>query len=168
MIPESALPSPTKLCPPNWSYICPYIIISGLLGGIASAVGVYATTDYGDNIGVVFPELVNGRSKAEQFGVQFAAVGVTLAFAICGGLLTGKLMTLIPNSPELLFSDRQYFNMPDDFYKLHGEKANSAGNATGKKATRKAKFKRKMSVSMRGVQFSTTESPKNKWHKSTE
>jgi len=125
----------------------------GVIGGLASALGVLATVDYGDNLDYI---LKDGRSRGQQAGYQLAALVITLLIAVVGGLGTGFLMRYIPQ-PVYLFNDQQYFSVPDDFY----DQDKDLSDSPLKKKRNKA-FKRRQSVAQRGVQFSTTSSPRLK------
>ena len=63
-------------------------------------------------------------------------------------MITGYLMKLVPNAPDLLFSDHQYFSVPDDFY-------DQDRKAVAAVAARRAagKLRKRKSVSARGVSF---------------
>ena len=114
----------------------------GLLGGIGGALSasIADTTLYGETIGTVFPArmdtIVNGtitvagRSAGAQGGAQLAALGITVAVAIVGGVITGFIikapfllgpgknaacMTCGASSdPSLWYDDEQYWEVPAD------------------------------------------------------
>ena len=83
-------------------------IMGGLIGGISA--GQASDQLYGQSIGSVFPrrspktpsaaELAvgitagDGLSAADQAGIQYAALAITLCFAIIGGILVGFIIKL--------------------------------------------------------------------------
>jgi len=86
-------------------------IISGL-GGILAA-GLATPETYGDGLLKVFS--VEGRTVGQLAGYQAAALGVSLGFAVVGGLITGLILRLpIWDQPrgEQIFDDEDYWLMP--------------------------------------------------------
>lgn len=91
----------------------------GILGGIAGAIsaGTAGSTAYGAAISSIFPArhpvdpafpFAKGWSAITQGSYQFAALMVTIAFAIGGGLITGYIMKLRifdPLATEDLYED---------------------------------------------------------------
>ncbi len=105
-------------------------ILAALAGAVAAAM---ATKDlYGDNLFAIFSArapvedmdanstltgdgdmMMESRSAGEQAAFQLAALGVTLAFAIVSGALTGLLMKIpFLNEPEDddLFEDKPFWD----------------------------------------------------------
>jgi len=68
--------------------------LPGFLGGLAGVFAVLAasSTNYGEPLSKLFPEMANGRSKGDQAGMQAAALFVTLAMALVSGALTGLII----------------------------------------------------------------------------
>lgn len=91
----------------------------GILGGVAGAIsaGTAGSTAYGAAISSIFPArhpvdpafpFAKGWSATTQGAYQFAALMVTIAFAIGGGLITGFIMKLRffdPYTTEDLYED---------------------------------------------------------------
>jgi ammonium transporter Rh len=111
----------------------------GILSGVASAIGaaVASTSDYGNQLYVVFPARTptdpsqtlvdamaaeglsvptgDSRSAISQGGYQFAAVLVTFALAISSGLLTGWIIRMsVFDPPSMYFTDAEYWHMGED------------------------------------------------------
>eukprot|EP01114_Cavostelium_apophysatum_P019573 TRINITY_DN6345_c0_g1_i2.p1 TRINITY_DN6345_c0_g1~~TRINITY_DN6345_c0_g1_i2.p1 ORF type:complete len:781 (+),score=118.55 TRINITY_DN6345_c0_g1_i2:53-2344(+) len=83
--------------------------IIGAIAGISAAAWAPAGV-YGLQLSVVFPDRP-GRSAQSQALHQFAYLGITLGFAIVGGLLTGLFVRLIPR-PKKFFVDDQHWEVP--------------------------------------------------------
>jgi len=117
----------------------------GVLGGLISAIAAVATSQYGDNIGTVMPEVAKDRTQGEQMGIQFAALGTTLIIAVVGGLITGAVMNLVVKpDPTALFSDHQYFEVNDDFHDKPdvADKEEDAAKATAAQAPKSMEKKK--------------------------
>lgn len=64
-----------------------------------------------------------GWSSGKQAAFQFAALAVTLALAIAGGLLTGVIVKqpfFDPLRDEALYDDGEFWEVPSDFRPLPG------------------------------------------------
>eukprot|EP01105_Mastigella_eilhardi_P028233 TRINITY_DN917_c0_g1_i1.p1 TRINITY_DN917_c0_g1~~TRINITY_DN917_c0_g1_i1.p1 ORF type:complete len:224 (+),score=61.92 TRINITY_DN917_c0_g1_i1:741-1412(+) len=93
----------------------------GLLGGLVAVISARLAhvDDYGDQLGAVFPARAHGdRSAAVQSALQLAAIGVTLGFALVGGVLAGFVM-FMPIYPDRItkkknfFNDQPFWHIPD-------------------------------------------------------
>lgn len=113
-----------------------------LLAAIISAIMAAITTleTYDDHLKDVFPAMVSnknesgftiaGRTGMEQAGFQLAALGVTLAIAIVGGLITGFILS---TTSSILFSDVNVDNMYTDdicwiIHEGHGHAPSNGNN----------------------------------------
>ncbi|PVD27461.1 hypothetical protein C0Q70_12621 [Pomacea canaliculata] len=98
----------------------------GLLAGISAAVmGALSSPDtWGDSMCKIFPAREGcgdnstdlNRSALEQGGYQMAALSVTLAIAIGGGILTGFILKIpFLDAPErdMLFDDQHSWNVAE-------------------------------------------------------
>jgi len=65
-------------------------IIGGLGGFISSATA--SKNLYGENLGIIFEGISDGRSNVDQGLYQLAALGTTLGISIGGGLITGLIV----------------------------------------------------------------------------
>ena len=100
----------------------------GVLAGLAGAVmaAMSSKENWGSTLYDIFPEMatsnstgtmIAGRSAVAQGGYQIAALIVTLAIAIVGGIITGFIMKLsIWDSPkaELFFDDNHAWNVAEE------------------------------------------------------
>ena len=73
--------------------------IPGLIGGTVGAISASLASDtvYGDNITQIFAAR-EYRSAFEQGGYQFAALLISIAMAICGGAITGKICNMFQDT----------------------------------------------------------------------
>lgn len=85
----------------------------GILGGVAGAISAASATDekYGENITEIFSAR-DDRSAGEQGAYQAATLGVTLAFAIFGGLITGLIVKNLTPRKKTFFSDEDDWHIP--------------------------------------------------------
>ena len=76
--------------------------IPGIIGGLGGFISASLAdnTLYGDNISTIFPARANGRSAIEQGLYQLAALVTTLCISLCGGLITGFIVKLLPETDE--------------------------------------------------------------------
>merc|ERR1719238_1930591 len=117
----------------------------GIIGAVGGAISAMAAGDtlYGVNVGTVFPRRAPvppnataaekhqfGLSAAEQMGIQFAALCVTLGISIVGGIITGliiKAPCLLPpgrkapwskigesSSENYWYQDHHYWEVPEN------------------------------------------------------
>jgi ammonium transporter Rh len=80
----------------------------GIIGGTAGALvsGFLDDEAFGANIAEIYPARAN-RTASEQLGFQFAALFVTLTFALVGGALTALAVKAIePDTKENEFMDK--------------------------------------------------------------
>jgi len=93
--------------------------IPGILAAIIGAIvcGFASFDTYGHNLFEVFPALKDGRTAWGQTGYQFAGLGVTLAMAIGGGLITGFILRL----PIWIQLDEQSYYDDEDFWEVPHE-----------------------------------------------
>jgi len=112
--------------------------IMGAVGG-AVAAGLAGDVLYGETVGSVFSARADGRTAAEQAGFQLAALGVTLAFSIVGGIITGFIVKMPcfaynghvqgeekvataaavvnighSNDPRIWYNDAYYWEVPEE------------------------------------------------------
>ena len=107
-------------------------ILGAVMGGISA--GQASENLYGQSIATVFPNrdpAGKAYTAGEQAGVQFAALGITLCFAIVGGILTGliiKMPCFLPpeakksgcctigesNNRGYWYKDEHYWEVPED------------------------------------------------------
>ena len=82
--------------------------IPGIIGGLGGFISASLADDtlYGDNISTIFPGRANGRTAVEQGLYQLAALATTLGISVCGGLITGYIVKLLPEADEY-FEDEQ-------------------------------------------------------------
>tara|TARA_Y100000739_G_C20609982_1_gene467967 strand:- start:1692 stop:3014 length:1323 start_codon:yes stop_codon:yes gene_type:complete len=82
--------------------------IPGIIGGLGGFISASLADDtlYGDNISTIFPGRANGRTAVEQGLYQLAALVTTLGISVCGGLITGYIVKLLPEADEY-FEDEQ-------------------------------------------------------------
>ena len=82
--------------------------IPGIIGGLGGFITASLADDtlYGDNISTIFPGRANGRTAVEQGLYQLAALATTLGISVCGGLITGYIVKLLPEADEY-FEDEQ-------------------------------------------------------------
>ena len=73
-------------------------IIGGLGGFISAATA--SSTLYGENLGIIFEGIQDGRSNIDQGLYQLAALGTTLGISIGGGLLTGLIVKKVNTTGE--------------------------------------------------------------------
>ena len=73
--------------------------IPGLIGGTVGAISASLASDtvYGDNITQIFAAR-EYRSAFEQGGYQFAALLISIAMAICGGAITGRVCNMFQDT----------------------------------------------------------------------
>tara|TARA_B100001173_G_C15989559_1_gene548339 strand:+ start:266 stop:1621 length:1356 start_codon:yes stop_codon:yes gene_type:complete len=73
--------------------------IPGLIGGTTGAISASLASDtvYGDNITQIFSAR-EYRSAFEQGGYQFSALLISVAMAICGGAITGKICNIFQDT----------------------------------------------------------------------
>lgn len=98
----------------------------GILAAVIGAIlcGFASTETYGHNLYNVFPAMKydpvynpNPRTAWGQTGYQFAGLGVTLAVAIGGGMLTGFILRL----PCWIQLDEQSIHDDEDFWEVPQE-----------------------------------------------
>merc|ERR1719189_1247368 len=105
--------------------------VVGAIGGAISAAGA-SEREYGDNIGDIFPARANGaRSASSQGWYQAATLGVTLCFAIVGGLITGVIVDYSTDRKKHLFEDVDTWELPHHT----GYAGNGVGDHHGSNAT---------------------------------
>ncbi|KAI1700362.1 ammonium transporter family domain-containing protein [Ditylenchus destructor] len=90
--------------------------IPGFIGIVASAafLALYPDNTYPVNSKIIAAE----RDNLGQAGIQLLAIIVTIAVAAIAGVITGFILNVkIWNQvlPENLFSDNQFFALPEDF-----------------------------------------------------
>lgn len=90
--------------------------LPGLMGAITGAITCATAKDtiYGVSYESLFSE---GRTPANQWTYQLAAMIVTFGMALAGGLLTGFLMNLLEKKPVKsgnMFSDSDYWEAEGD------------------------------------------------------
>ncbi|XP_067840575.1 ammonium transporter Rh type A-like [Heptranchias perlo] len=89
----------------------------GIIGGLAGIIGAALASKnlYGNGLYLTFPEMKT-RTAIEQAGYQAAGLGVTLAVALIGGIITGFILR-IPfwgqPSDQNCFDDQIYWEVPD-------------------------------------------------------
>lgn len=61
--------------------------------------------------------VADARSSSEQAGVQLIALGITLAMALAGGVITGKIAKMLPSPayPLEAYGDHTMWEVPDDY-----------------------------------------------------
>ena len=94
--------------------------LPGILGGVIGAISASLAESSFDNqesLEATFPKLADGRTTAEQGWVQLMALGITLAFAIIGGIIGGFLASRC-GKLETLFDDTEHFEHAEYFTEL--------------------------------------------------
>merc|ERR1711968_347145 len=84
--------------------------LPGLLGALCGAItcAMASPTVYGTE----FPDLFSeGRTPDTQWPYQIWALLLTLAFAICGGTVCGKVMQMMTNGPSQPFRDDSHWSV---------------------------------------------------------
>merc|ERR1719387_3373044 len=84
--------------------------LPGLLGALCGAItcAMASPTVYGTE----FPDLFSeGRTPDTQWPYQIWALLVTLAFAVCGGTICGKVMQMMANAPTKPFRDDSHWSI---------------------------------------------------------
>jgi len=84
--------------------------LPGVLGGLFGALSAALADQTFDEASLIatFPKLGEGRSTGTQALVQLAVLGITLAFAIIGGAISGFIASRFGKLEEL-FDDRENF-----------------------------------------------------------
>jgi len=90
----------------------------GVLGAVAGAISAASASEekYGQHIGDIFVARSHGRTAAEQGWYQAAALGVTLLFAIGGGVITGGIVNASTDRKRHLFQDIDTWELPHTGY----------------------------------------------------
>lgn len=86
----------------------------GVLGGILGAVSASLADTAFENeetLAKTFPKIAEGRTTSEQGWIQLLALGITLAFAIGGGVISGFISSRFGKVDEL-FDDEEHFHGP--------------------------------------------------------
>ena len=81
--------------------------LPGVLGAVMGAISAsLADSSFNDEAALVdtFPKLADGRTTSEQGWIQLAALGITLAFSIVGGIISGLIASRFQKL-EYLFDD---------------------------------------------------------------
>ena len=89
--------------------------VPSIIGAVVTAIAIGAaegTDKYKGTIGEVFHK-VGDRSYSTQAAMQIAAIGVTIGFAVIGGLITGFIMSRMPNLPAF-FEDIHEYTTPEE------------------------------------------------------
>lgn len=86
--------------------------LPGVIGGVGGAISAATMSGslYSTDAATAFPAMAEGRTKGEQGGYQAAALVTTIAIAIGGGLITGKVMSLMPND-EVYGEDNENWSL---------------------------------------------------------
>jgi len=102
----------------------------GVLGAVAGAISAASASEekYGQHIGDIFVARSHGRTAAEQGWYQAAALGVTLLFAIGGGVITGGIVNASTDRKRHLFQDIDTWELPHTGY----ANTTDAGSSHGK------------------------------------
>jgi ammonia channel protein AmtB len=81
--------------------------LPGIIGAVASAIaaGARKRGSYQGTMDEVFPR---GYESQEQAGLQMAGLGISLGFAMLGGLIAGAVLSAMPSLPEF-FDDRHEY-----------------------------------------------------------
>merc|ERR1712242_574127 len=84
--------------------------IPGVIGGLFGALSAgMADTAFGDvSLKATFSNVADGKTLGHQAGIQLAALGLTLAFSIVGGSISGFIASKFGKLEEL-FDDTQHF-----------------------------------------------------------
>merc|ERR1711871_828775 len=84
--------------------------LPGLLGALCGAItcAMASPTVYGAEFSELFSE---GRTPETQWPYQVWALLLTLAFAICGGTVCGKVMQMMANGPSQPFRDDSHWSV---------------------------------------------------------
>jgi len=84
--------------------------IPGVIGGLFGALSAgMADTAFGDvSLKATFSNVADGKTLGHQAGIQLAALGITLAFSIVGGSISGFVASKFGKLEEL-FDDTQHF-----------------------------------------------------------
>ncbi len=88
--------------------------LPGVLGGVIGAVSASLADSEFENreaLEKTFPKLADGRTTSEQGWIQLLALGITLSFAIVGGVISGFLASRFGKIEEL-FDDEEHFHSP--------------------------------------------------------
>jgi ammonium transporter Rh len=89
----------------------------GLIGGICAVIAARDAdlTNHGMGLATIFPKRVGvgARTAAQQSGYQLACIGVTLGFAIVGGLFTGLIASKM-RALQHYFSDIEEWELPEE------------------------------------------------------
>ena len=88
-------------------------VLGGLIGAISASLAD-SSFDNRESLEATFPKLADGRTTSEQGWVQLAALGITLAFAIIGGIIGGFLASRC-GKLEILFDDTEHFEHAEYF-----------------------------------------------------
>lgn len=97
--------------------------LPGVLGGVVGAITTAVADDSFQNkanLEATFPRLAEGRTLEEQAWVQFAALCITLAIAIVGGIIAGFLASRC-GKLEHLFDDQEHFEHAEYFTEVISE-----------------------------------------------
>ena len=86
--------------------------IPGILGGIIGAISasMAGNSINKEAISIIFSAIGEGRSYEAQGGYQMAALGVTLAFAIVGGIISGFCASRIGYEVQTMFADEEHWH----------------------------------------------------------
>lgn len=89
----------------------------GVIGGLACGFATMALSDdyYGATVTDIFRARAH-RSAASQGGYQILATAVSVAIAIVGGLLVGRLLAApsLFHHQQQLYEDSEWFHVPED------------------------------------------------------
>ncbi|XP_059837620.1 ammonium transporter Rh type A-like [Hypanus sabinus] len=91
--------------------------LPGIIGGLAGVVGAAMANEelYGIGLTATFPEF-GKRTAMQQAGYQAAGLGISLAVALFGGLITGLILRIsIWGQPpdQNCFEDQLYWEVPE-------------------------------------------------------
>ena len=72
--------------------------LPGIVGALGGAISAALATPvmYGESVSTVFPRrgAPDNLTASQQAGVQVAALGITLLFSLCGGVITGMIIKM--------------------------------------------------------------------------
>jgi len=83
-------------------------VCGGLLGCITSALAGSSFANAAA-VKIVFKEIKNGRTFAQQGGIQLATLATSLGIALLSGAFAGWVASKIGRTPKLLFEDKEHW-----------------------------------------------------------